>query len=477
MTQLSFQSPTQAPIPAPQPSEGQIDRCTQRLATEIGERVKATLVQLGTLSEDARIAVVPYPDRALCIVDPAGVRNINKIYSDNTRHQLKTALKGRRVVLTNTRGVYIQVAWQPEPFIELKAAPIDWATQPSPMHVPIGITRQGPLWMSIEELDSVLIGGARRMGKSTLLHSWIQALQQGGKCKLVLFDGKANVEFGDYARPDTVAAEDLHAALADVLREVSAREKLFRAAHVRNLREFNAATRNKLPPIVLILDEVADVLDKHPEAEGILNELIARCGAFGVHPVFATQRPDAKTLSGVARTNLGTRIALPVPDSGSSRTILAQVGAEKLPARPYSANRMLFKWSARVTEVQAFLVSSQGPVAKQVTAAAPELSEDERSLVEIAMRQLDGAFPIAEVYRLGRYSGVYYSKDRVNDLAKQWELRGWLSPVQRDPKTGIPRPRKVLPDLIEAAGLSGLADEAQGGGLAGSGKKAALYPG
>ena len=62
-----------------------------------------------------------------------------------------------------------------------------------------------------------------------------------------------------------------------------------------------------------------------------------------MHPVFATQRPDAKTLSGVARTNLGTRIALPVPDGGSSRTILAQVGAENLPARPYSANRMLFE--------------------------------------------------------------------------------------------------------------------------------------
>ena len=96
--------------------------------------------------------------------------------------------------------------------------------------------------------------------------------------------------------------------------------------------------------------------------------------------------------------------------------------------------------------MQTTSLSSQGPVANQVTAAAPELSEDERSLVEIAMRQLDNTFPIAEVYRLGRYSGVYYSKDRVNDLAKQWELRGWLSPVQRDPKTGIPRARKIAPE-------------------------------
>ena len=261
MNQLSFQSPTQAPVPMPVPASPTqqaiaapagaqyIDRCTQRLAIEIGERVKATLVQLGTLSEDARIAVVPYPDRALCIIDPAGVRNINKIYSDNTRHQLKTALKGRRVVLTNTRGVYIQVAWQPEPYIELKAAPIDWASQPSPMHVPISITRQGPLWMSIEELDSVLIGGARRMGKSTLLHSWIQALQQGGKCKLVLFDGKANVEFGDYARPDTVAAEDLGAGAGRcAARGLRAREALSRRACAQPARVQRRGPRTSCRP-------------------------------------------------------------------------------------------------------------------------------------------------------------------------------------------------------------------------------------
>jgi hypothetical protein len=447
-----------------------IDALTRRLAQDIGERVKATLVQLGTLHQRAVVSVIPYPDRAVCVIDASGVLNINKIYTDNTRHQLKTALKGRKVVLTNTRGVFVQVAWQPEPFIELTAAPLDFSKQPSPLHLPIGITRRGPHWQSIEELDSVLIGGSRRMGKTMILHSWIQALQQGGAVELVLFDGKANIEFGDYARPDTVAAEDLHEALRNVQREVAQREKLFRAAHARNLREYNARAAAKLKPIVIIIDEVADVLDKHPQAEPILNELVARCGAFGVHPIFATQRPDADTLSGVARTNLGTRIALPVPDAGSSRTILAQTGAEKLPARPYAPNRMLMRWSARCIELQAFQIATTqtAPTTQARSAAAQTggqapaqhgLSEDECALVEIALSQLDGTFPIREIYQLGRYAGVHYSKDRINDLARQWELRGWLSKVERDPKSGVPRARKVLPDLIAQAGLGGLADQ------------------
>ena len=337
---------------------------------------------------------MPYADRAVCVVDPAGVININRIYSDNTKHQLKTALKGRKVVMTNTRGVFIQVAWQPEPFIELKAAPLDWGTQPSPLHLPVGITRKGPLWMSIEELDSVLIGGSRRMGKTMILHSWIQALQQGGAVQLVLFDGKANIEFGDYARPDTLAAEDLHAALQSVLHEVSQREKLFRAAHVRNLREYNAQVSAKLKPIVIVIDEIADVLDKHPQAEADperADRALRRVwrasdlcdpapGRQHAQRRGAHKSGDTHRAAGAGRRQLAHDPGAGRRREAASQTLCGQPHADAL-VGPRASNCRRFRSRPR-------------PVREAgVAQPALALSEDERALVEIALSNSTAAFP------------------------------------------------------------------------------------
>jgi hypothetical protein len=434
----------------------------RRMLTEISTVVLDTLHQLNCVRADARAVAFAREDRAICAIDPAGVANINKIFSQNTQHHLSTALKGRKVVLTNTRGIFVQIAWQPEPYIEVKAAPIDYARQPSALHVPLGIGKQGPTWASITELDSVLIGGARRMGKTQLVHSWIVALKRGGQATLVLYDGKGGVEFGAHAGPNVTVADNLATALQAVSAEVESRQALFVKHGARSLSEYNARVAAKLRPIVLVIDEATDALQKYPQAEPILNELIARCGAFGVHPVLATQRPDAKHLSGIARTNLGARIALPVPDVNSSRMILNQGGAERLPARANQPNRLIARFGARALTLQSFLIDARAITAtdgagrgdddKPRRAAA--LDEDQIALVQLAMQHLDGRFAIEHVLELSRKTGLRISKDRINALAREWEMRGWLTPVERDPKTGAAIARKVRPLLAQMAGVA-----------------------
>ncbi len=352
-------SPSPAQAQPPVQSETWSAAYTRRMLTEFSEVVLNTLHQLNAVRADAKAVAFERDGRAICAIDPSGVSNINKIFTDNTRHHLSTALKGRKVVMTNTRGIFIQIAWQPEPYVEVKPQPIDWAHQPSPLHVPLGLGKKGEVWASLSELDSVLIGGSRRMGKTQIVHSWIEALKRGGKCELVLYDGKRGVEFGEHAGQNVTVAEDLAEALQAVLREVEQRQTLFLKRGAKSLKDYNSVSASPLKPIVLVIDEATDALTKYPQAEAILNELIARCGAFGVHPILATQRPDAKSLSGVARTNLGARIALPVPDAASSRIILNETGAERLPAKPSQPNRLIAKFGVRTQELQAFLIDSR----------------------------------------------------------------------------------------------------------------------
>jgi FtsK/SpoIIIE family len=419
------------------------------IAQDLGRRVRQSLLNVNAIKDDATLFVWPREERVVCLVDPLGIHNINALLSERSRHQIQTACQGRRVVFTNHRGAFIQVAYQPEPHVELKAMPLDFAQQPSPLHVPIGMTRRGPLWLSLAEMDAILIGGARRMGKTRLIHGWIKALQQGGECLLFLWDGKQGLEFSRYAsQRNTTVANDLKTALMPILDEVHQREGKLKAIGVSSLKEYNAQTQAKLLYIALIVDEAAFI---SKEAEPIIIDLVARCGAYGVHPIIATQRPDAEVLNGLLRANLSTRIALPVPSRFDSQVILGRSGAEKLTKTP---GRLLVSFGARIIEVQAFSVDVVTPTtAATLAPATSALTHDDRRLIKTAIEKCEGFFRIKELSEI-----THISHKAINDIAKTWELRGWLTSVQRTPE-GRPLGRQVTDLLKQQVGFGGLVDQ------------------
>jgi len=405
----------------------------------------------------------PREDRVVLIINPYAV-NQSRILTPAGRprprflHDLRTVMHGHKTVITNSRGIFFQVGYWPEP----ADAPLpthvtlDLDTIPSgSLMVPLGVTRRGPRWISLLDADSVLIGGTRQMGKTTLLHSWILSLisaERPENLRLLLCDGKNKAEFGRYAGVPHVHAvagrgSELGPIVGYLREELVARSALLRKHGVRNVKELKPEDR---PPfLVLIVDELAEALT----ADGIdqaLRDLVSLGGAYGVLPVLATQRPDSSVVAGFLKCNLATRISLPVPTSHDSRTILGRSGAEKIEKRK---GRIILEWSGRMIEAQAYdvpttmlnrtiahLVDGRGD--GKVAADPPlALNDWQINLVRVAIEELEGAFNIRELARL---TGV--SRRQIENLAPVWERQELLEPAGYD-SDGRKTPRLVTDRL------------------------------
>lgn len=388
-------------------------------------------------------------DRVVLIVNPLRIKNLDALIKPRFQHHLATVLQGRRVVVTNHRGIFVQVGYYPETKRELQSRPLDLSEQLSPLHVPIGMTANGPLWLSLVEMDAVLIGGARRMGKTNLLHGWIAALSQGNAVRLILFDGKGGVEFARYANHARcqIITEVIASVIGELFAEMNKRFDILKQAGVPNLAEYNQGRGEgaRLERIVLIIDELAYVLQEDV-VEDVIVDVIARGGAVGIHPVLATQRPSSNVITPRLKGNLVTRIALPVPSRADSMVILDRTGAESITKTP---GRLLIAHSARLIEAQAFdatsaltapITHNDGSYARTKSLMGPQLSDREMCLAQAALEQ-EGRFLIRDIAEATGETLEY-----VNNVAKKWELRGWLTEVKRNER-GHKIGREMTPAL------------------------------
>lgn len=195
-----------------------------------------------------------------------------------------------------------------------------------------------PYHFDLADAPHLLVGGTTGSGKSVCLHSLILSLVlriSPANLKLALIDPK-QVEFSVYQGSDYLyggdVAVDLAAAkerILDLVAEMEARYQAFMSAGVTNITE--ARKRGMaLPYIVVFIEELADLLLQDKTIEGFIVRLAQKARAAGIHLVLATQRPDAKTFSGLIRSNIPARIALTVQKSTESTIILDETGAEDL---------------------------------------------------------------------------------------------------------------------------------------------------
>ncbi|MEE1054662.1 MAG: FtsK/SpoIIIE domain-containing protein, partial [Acutalibacteraceae bacterium] len=130
-------------------------------------------------------------------------------------------------------------------------------------------------------------------------------------------------------------------ALGWAVSEMEKRYKMFADRGVRDLAGYNRFVENlndpeiqKMPHIVIIIDELADLMMTAPnEVEDSINRIAAKARAAGMHLIIATQRPSVDVVTGVIKANIPTRIAFAVSSQVDSRTILDSAGAEKLLGR------------------------------------------------------------------------------------------------------------------------------------------------
>ncbi|MFA6410656.1 MAG: FtsK/SpoIIIE domain-containing protein, partial [Candidatus Buchananbacteria bacterium] len=123
-------------------------------------------------------------------------------------------------------------------------------------------------------------------------------------------------------------------ALRWAITEMEKRFDILSQAHYRNIGSYNAAVEEKMPFIVIVIDELADLMAAAgPEVEAAIVRLAQMSRAVGIHLILATQRPSVDVITGLIKANITARIAFSVASLVDSRTILDMSGAEKLLGR------------------------------------------------------------------------------------------------------------------------------------------------
>ena len=247
----------------------------------------------------------------------------------------------------------------------------EFKSSSAPLLMALGKDVKGePSFADLAEMPHLLVGGTTGSGKTICLNTIILSLlyrNSPAEMKLILVDPK-RVEFPVYANlghllcPVIYDANQTIVALKWLVGEMERRFTVLAQGHSRDIGSYNEKMEKKgeekLPFIVLIIDELADLMSvRGKEIESYVVRLAQMSRATGIHLILATQRPSVEVITGLIKANITSRIALKVGSLIDSRTILDSSGAEKLLGR--GDMLLLSKEASKPKRVQSPYISEQ----------------------------------------------------------------------------------------------------------------------
>ena len=453
-------------------------------ATQL-ERALATFKVQGKV-----VRISPGPVITLFEVEPGEGVRVNKItvLADDLA-RIMSAERIRIIApISGTKHVGVEIPNRQPATVYLRSiiSSDTYVASRSPLTVALGKTTTGEAFcFDLARMPHLLIAGTTGSGKSVTINAIITSLLYRAKpdeVKFILIDPK-KLELSSYRALEgyhlittpgvgeyvLTTAKNAIAALKAALREMDRRYALFTEASVRNIEEYWAksaqdAELETVPYIVVIIDELADLMiTSGKEVEEPITRLAQMSRAVGIHLVIATQRPSVDVITGLIKANFPARIAFQVASKIDSRTILDQMGAEKLlgrgdllflqpgtaePARMHAAFISLDEIMDILHFIQEqphpeeiFLPEapdSEGGGDITITGERDELFEEAAQLV-ISQRQ-------ASVSMLQRRFRIGYS--RAGRLIDELELAGIISSYSGS------KAREVLVDASDREGWS-----------------------
>jgi S-DNA-T family DNA segregation ATPase FtsK/SpoIIIE len=442
----------------------------------LGEKIRSRCAEFGV--EGSIEGISPGPVITVYEFQPAPGVKVSQIV--NLQDDLALALKAESVRIDRLAGrstLGIEVPNKTRAMIRLGHL-LDqeaFRASPSPLSVALGTTIHGePFYADLAAMPHLLVAGATGSGKSVGLQSMITSILYKAtrdEVQFIFIDPK-RIELGVYANIPHLKAEVVvepkkaSNALRWAVVEMERRYKLLAEAHVRSIKFYNQAIGDPevqqrlalsegetevrsedlkpLPYYVVVIDELADLMMvSSSEVEASIARLAQMARAVGIHLIVATQRPSVDVLTGTIKANFPCRISYATATRHDSRTILDQVGSEKLLGK----GDMLYMapGTSRVMRLHGAFVS------EQETAALV------RWLKKQGRPELDPAVlaPPPEEERGGGGGGD--NDDALYDEAARLvvaERQASASFLQRRMRVGFSRAARLI-DMMERDGLLG----------------------
>ena len=315
--------------------------------------------------------------------------------------------------------------------------------------------------VDLAKMPHLLIAGATGSGKSVMVNALITSLLCNASpddVRMILVDLK-RVELAAYNGlphllvPVITEPERAKAALKWAVNEMENRYRRFAGASARNIRAYNdsrADPEDRMPYIVLIVDELADLMMREGKhVEDPIVRLAQKARATGIHMVLATQRPSVNVVTGLIKANFPSRIAFAMASQIDSRTILDAPGAEDLIGR----GDMLYQPSdlPRPMRLQGVFVSDH-EIAKVTGHWRDQIEDTPHYDMAIIENDEDGS---SSVNDLGDEDADRLLSDAV-EVIREYD-RASASLLQRRLKVGYARAARII-DQLEARGYIGAFD-------------------
>ena len=361
----------------------------------------------------------------------------------------------------------------------------EFKSSPAPLLMALGKDVKGmPSFADLAEMPHLLVGGTTGSGKTITLNSIILSLlyrNSPEEMKLILVDPK-RVEFPVYATlehllcPVIYDANQTLVSLKWLVGEMERRFTVLAGGHSRDIGSYNEKMEKKgeqkLPYIVLIIDELADLMSvRGKEIESYVVRLAQMSRATGIHLILATQRPSVEVITGLIKANITSRIALKVGSLIDSRTILDSSGAEKLLGRgdmllmSKEASKPKRVQSPYISELEIkkvvnWITDSNGEVKEKAGEGEPSFLETETEKEEDSLAgELTKAMETPEAVM----DNFFSKEDPMFEEAKRTVIqsrKASTSLLQRRLGVGYARAARLM-DLLEERGIVGPQDGAK----------------